>query len=111
MPTTPPHVRLPTSVPIFRRLNIQGIRSPPEPAISLTIITFGPQMPADGLVNGMRSPIFSLYRSAVILPTMAEVRSAIHAFNCSGGTFASDSKSSARTGSTANCGKKLRCVM
>ena len=33
-----------------------GIRSPPEPAISLMIITFGPQMPAAGLVNGMRSP-------------------------------------------------------
>ena len=32
------------------------IRSPPEPAISLMIITFGPQMPAAGLVNGTRSP-------------------------------------------------------
>ena len=30
-----------------------GIRSPPEPAISLMIMTFGPQMPADGLVNGI----------------------------------------------------------
>src|SRR6187401_2887176 len=28
-----------------------GIRSPPDPAISLMIMTFGPQMPADGLVN------------------------------------------------------------
>jgi hypothetical protein len=33
-----------------------GMRSPPDPAISLMIITFGPQMPAAGLVNGMRSP-------------------------------------------------------
>src|SRR3989442_12270176 len=54
--TRPPQVRLPTSTPIFRRLNIHGIRSPPEPAISLTIMTFGPQIPADGLVNGYRSP-------------------------------------------------------
>ena len=51
--TRPPHVRLPTSGPILRRLNMYGIRSPPEPAISLMIITFGPQMPADGLVNGI----------------------------------------------------------
>ena len=54
--TRPPHVRLPTSGPIFRRLNIYGIRSPPDPAISLMIITFGPQIPAEGLVKGMRSP-------------------------------------------------------
>ena len=27
-----------------------------EPAISFIIITFGPQIPADGLVNGRRSP-------------------------------------------------------
>src|SRR5215510_8188430 len=50
--TSPPHVRLPTNRPILRRLNIYGIKSPPEPAISLTIITFGPQIPAEGLVNG-----------------------------------------------------------
>ncbi len=29
-----------------------GMRSPPDPDISLMIITFGPQMPAAGLVNG-----------------------------------------------------------
>ena len=50
--TSPPHVRLPTSGPILRRLNMYGIRSPPEPAISLMIITFGPQMPVAGLVYG-----------------------------------------------------------
>src|SRR6185436_13506190 len=50
--TRPPHVRLPINGPILRRLNIYGIKSPPEPAISLTIITFGPQIPAEGLVNG-----------------------------------------------------------
>ena len=54
--TRPPQVRVPTSGPILRRRNMYGIRSPPEPAISLMIITFGPQMPADGLVNGTRSP-------------------------------------------------------
>src|SRR6185312_8980797 len=54
--TRPPHVRLPTSGPSLRRLNMYGIRSPPEPAISLMIITFGPHTPAAGLVNGMRSP-------------------------------------------------------
>src|SRR6266581_8004956 len=41
--TRPPQVRLPTSKPTLRCLNIQGIKSPPEPAISFTIITFGPQ--------------------------------------------------------------------
>src|SRR6185295_1089541 len=54
--TSPPHVRLPTSGPSLRKRNMYGIKSPPEPAISLMIITFGPQMPADGLVNGYRSP-------------------------------------------------------
>ena len=33
-----------------------GIKSPPDPAISLMIITFGPQIPFAGLVNGYRSP-------------------------------------------------------
>src|SRR5678815_5401776 len=54
--TRPPHVRLPTSGPILRRLNMYGMRSPPEPAISLMIMTFGPQMPDAGLVNGTRLP-------------------------------------------------------
>ena len=52
MCTRPPQVRLPTSAPTLRCLNIHGMRSPPEPAISLMIITFGPQIPADGLVKG-----------------------------------------------------------
>src|SRR3954464_3713562 len=56
VPTNPPHVRFPTSNPTFRCLNIHGIRSPPDPAISFTIITFGPQMPAAGEVNGYLSP-------------------------------------------------------
>ncbi len=37
-------------------LNMYGIRSPPDPAISLMIITFGPQIPAAGLVNGYLVP-------------------------------------------------------
>ena len=44
---------------VVRFLDCRGllaVRSPPEPAISLMIITFGPQMPAAGLVNGTRSP-------------------------------------------------------
>ena len=50
--TRPPHVRMPTSGPSLRRLNMYGMRSPPEPAISLMIMTFGPQMPFAGLVYG-----------------------------------------------------------
>ena len=42
MPTRPPQVRLPTSGPIFGLRKYHGSASPPEPAISLMIITFGP---------------------------------------------------------------------
>src|SRR5688572_27253602 len=54
--TSPPQVRSPTSGPSLRPLNMYGIRSPPDPAISLMIITFGPQTPDAGLVNGTRPP-------------------------------------------------------
>src|ERR1051325_6786116 len=54
--TKPPQVRVPTSGPIFRDRNMYGRRSPPDPAISLMIITFGPQIPDAGLVNGTRLP-------------------------------------------------------
>ncbi len=33
-----------------------GSRSPPEPADSLMIMTLGPQIPALGLRQGLRSP-------------------------------------------------------
>ena len=42
MPTRPPQVRLPTTVPSLLCLNNHGNASPPEPADSLMIITFGP---------------------------------------------------------------------
>ena len=54
-PTSPPHVVVPTSGPIPLNRNMYGSRSPPEPAASLMIITFGPQMPAPGNVNALRS--------------------------------------------------------
>ena len=36
------------------------MRSPPEPARSLMIITFGPQRPAIGCVKGRLSPTLEL---------------------------------------------------
>ena len=56
VPTSPPQVRFPTRGPSLRRWNMYGIRSPPDPAISFTIMTLGPQMPAAGEVNGFLSP-------------------------------------------------------
>ena len=56
MPTRPPQVRVPTSGPIFGLRNMYGSMSPPEPAISLMIITLGPQMPAVGRGEGLRRP-------------------------------------------------------
>ncbi len=41
----PAQVRIPISFPTPARLKYQGIASPPEPARSLMIITFGPKMP------------------------------------------------------------------
>ena len=49
-------MRAPTSGPSLRRRNMHGIKSPPDPAISLMIMTLGPQMPADGLVKGGDRP-------------------------------------------------------
>ena len=48
MPTSPPHVRLPTSGPTPNLRNMYGSMSPPEPAPSSMIITFGPNTAADG---------------------------------------------------------------
>jgi len=48
-PINPPQVRLPTSVPTCVWRNIQGIMSPPDPAISLVIITLGPKIAAAGV--------------------------------------------------------------
>src|SRR5579883_1543242 len=48
IPTRPPQVRVPTMGPIFSRRKNHGKASPPEPASSFTIITFGPKMPAGG---------------------------------------------------------------
>src|SRR5204862_4782461 len=45
-PISPPQVRFPISGPVFVYRNIHGIMSPPEPAISFTIITFGPRIDA-----------------------------------------------------------------
>ena len=53
MPTSPPQVRLPTSGPSSNFRNIQGSRSPPEPAVSSMIMTFGPGMVATGVRNGL----------------------------------------------------------
>ena len=44
-PTRPPQVRLPTSLPTPARRKYHGMASPPEPANSLVIITFGPKIP------------------------------------------------------------------
>src|SRR6185295_15257696 len=57
VPTRPPHVRVPTSGPSFRCLNMYGSASPPEPADSFTIITFGPKIPAIGDVTVLPSRI------------------------------------------------------
>ena len=56
MPTSPPHVRIPTNGPTLRDLNMYGIASPPEPAISLISITLGPQIPAIGEVESSWLP-------------------------------------------------------
>ena len=52
MPTSPPQVRLPTSLPRPNLRNIHGSRSPPEPAVSSMIITFGPRIAAFGERSG-----------------------------------------------------------
>ena len=52
MPTRPPQVRLPTSGPRWNLRNIQGSRSPPEPAVSSMIITLGPRIAALGVRIG-----------------------------------------------------------
>ena len=49
MPTRPPHVRRPTIVPRFSLRNIQGRRSPPEPAFSSAIMILGPWIEPDGV--------------------------------------------------------------
>ena len=49
MPTSPPHVRLPTIVPTLNLRNIHGSRSPPEPAVSSMIMTLGPWIDALGV--------------------------------------------------------------
>ena len=48
MPTSPPQVRLPTIGPTLNLRNIHGSMSPPEPAPSSMIITFGPNTAALG---------------------------------------------------------------
>ena len=52
MPTRPPQVRLPISVPSPKRRNIQGSKSPPDPAVSSISITFGPRIAAPGVRSG-----------------------------------------------------------
>src|SRR5204863_4864604 len=47
-PTSPPQVRLPTIGPTWNLRNIQGNMSPPDPAPSSMIITFGPNTAAEG---------------------------------------------------------------
>ena len=54
--TSPPQVRVPTSGPIFRRRNMYGIRSPPEPGHLVDDHHLRPPDARRGLVNGMRSP-------------------------------------------------------
>ena len=49
IPTRPPQVRLPTSLPSPRCRKWYGSQSPPEPENWLTIMTFGPQMEARGV--------------------------------------------------------------
>ena len=49
IPTRPPQVRWPTSGPSLNLRNIHGSRSPPEPAVSSMIITFGPWIDAVGV--------------------------------------------------------------
>ena len=44
--TKPPQVRAPTTGPIFWCLNTHGKKSPPDPASSFIIKTFGPTIPA-----------------------------------------------------------------
>ena len=48
MPTRPPQVRIPTRGPTPALRKYQGMASPPEPANSLMIITFGPKMASSG---------------------------------------------------------------
>src|SRR5437016_8944659 len=52
-PTSPPHVRFPTNLPILACRKCQGIASPPDPAYSLMIIALGPRIRLTGVV--MRS--------------------------------------------------------
>src|SRR5436190_519475 len=50
MPTTPPHVRMPTSGPIFISLTLCEKMSPSEPACSLVSVTTGPATASSGYV-------------------------------------------------------------
>ncbi len=54
MPTKPPQVRLPTSGPSFVSWNMNGSASPPEPAYSFVIMTFGPKIAPTGDVKSVR---------------------------------------------------------
>jgi hypothetical protein len=51
VPTRPPQVRLPTIGPILNLRHIHGNRSPPDPAVSSTINTFGPWIDAVGVLR------------------------------------------------------------
>src|SRR5262249_24104735 len=58
-----PHVLLPMSGPMPVLRNIHGSASPPEPAISLMIITLGPKMPSIGVVMSKPSRCVKKLRS------------------------------------------------
>ena len=60
MPTSPPHVFLPTSGPICALRKYHGKASPPEPDISLMSITFGPKIASDGLDQSWPSRVTTL---------------------------------------------------
>src|SRR5204862_5272388 len=75
-PTSPPHVRLPTSRPAPARRKYHGIASPPEPANSLINITFGPKIAPCGSTSSPPSRVATLDNSLRDRNSMMSVASA-----------------------------------
>ncbi len=70
MPTSPPQVRVPTSVPTFSSRNIHGSASPPEPAISLISIVRGPKICCRGEYHVAPSRVVTALRNGRLSRSM-----------------------------------------
>ena len=82
---------MPTSGPMPVLRNIQGRASPPEPAISLMIITLGPKMASIGVVMSLPSrmcPVAQQRAPQVIDDVVGDVAAAVVALIDDGGFLA-----------------------